>query len=172
VNPTTLERIRQPSGAKTAAIDAHLLARKGRSDLETLQRLRPDAPLFQELKQLTRDQDSLIQAQTRLVNPIIAVLKADYPVALTLFGKVHHSITVRFLQHDPTLAAVQGASVEDLRAFLRDARHPHPEAKAQAIWNQVHQAHLQADPVTIRTKSRLLSVLREPLIPVMAGIRT
>jgi transposase len=171
VNPKTLERIRRPSGAKTDAIDAHLLARKGRSDLETLQRLRPDAPLIQELKQLTRDQDSLIQAQTRLVNQIIAALKAYYPVALTLFGKVPQPITVRFLQHYPTLAAVQAASVEELGAFVRDARHPHPETKAQEIWSQVHQAQLHADPVTIRTKSRLLSVLLDQLVPVMAGIR-
>ena len=44
VNPKTLETWRKPSGAKTDAIDAFLLARKGRSDLDQLRRLEPDSP--------------------------------------------------------------------------------------------------------------------------------
>ena len=89
VNPKTLEKWRKPSGAKTDTIDAFLFARKGRSDLDQLRRLEPDSPLVQELKQLTRDQDGLIQMQTRLVNQLTACLKAYYPVALELFSKLH-----------------------------------------------------------------------------------
>jgi Transposase len=67
VNPRTVERRRKPSGAKTDAIDAYLLAKTGRSDLPDLRRLQPDAAQIQELKALTHDQDALIQSQTRLV---------------------------------------------------------------------------------------------------------
>lgn len=70
VNPKTVDRRRNPSGAKTDAIDAYLLAKTGRSDLADLRRLAPDSPLVQELKALTRDQDGLIQSQTRLVNQL------------------------------------------------------------------------------------------------------
>jgi transposase len=76
VNPKTVDRHRKPAGAKTDAIDAYLLARTGRSDLADLRRLQPDSPLIAELKLLTRDQDSLIQSQTRLVNQRTACLKA------------------------------------------------------------------------------------------------
>ena len=49
VNPKTLEKWRKPSGAKTDAIDAYLLARKGRSDLDQLRRLEPDSPWSRSL---------------------------------------------------------------------------------------------------------------------------
>ena len=50
VNPKTVERRRKPSGAKTDAIDAYLLAKTGRSDLPELRRLAPENPLLQELE--------------------------------------------------------------------------------------------------------------------------
>jgi transposase len=53
VNAKTVDRHRRPSGAKTDAIDAYLLARTGRSDLADLRRLAPDSPLITELKVLT-----------------------------------------------------------------------------------------------------------------------
>jgi transposase len=39
VNPKTVDHRRKPSGAKTDAIDAYLLAKAGRSDLPDLRRL-------------------------------------------------------------------------------------------------------------------------------------
>jgi transposase len=68
VNPKTVDRRRNAAGVKTDQVDAYLLAKTGRSDLADLRRLTPDSPLIQELKALTRDQDSLIQMQTRLLN--------------------------------------------------------------------------------------------------------
>jgi transposase len=76
VNPKTVERRRKPSGAKTDAIDAYLLAKTGRSDLPELRRMAPESPLLQELKALCRDQEGLIGSQTRLVNQVTACLKA------------------------------------------------------------------------------------------------
>ena len=116
VNPKTLEKWRKPYGAKTDAIDAFLLARKGRSDLDQLRRLEPDSPLVQELKQPTRDQDGLIQMQTRLLNQLTACLKAYYPVALELFTKLHQPATLAFLQAYPTLEAAQAASEAEILA--------------------------------------------------------
>jgi Transposase len=69
VNPKTVDRHRKPAGAKTAAIDAYLLARTGRSDFADLRRLRPDSALIQELKTLTREEARLIARQTRQVEP-------------------------------------------------------------------------------------------------------
>ena len=62
VNPRTVDRLRKPSGAKTDAMDATLLARLGRSDLAELRRFRrirrssgaEDPP---------RDQDALIRSR-------------------------------------------------------------------------------------------------------------
>src|SRR5229473_777166 len=75
VNPKSANRLRKAAGAKTDRIDAHLLAKMGRFDLAELRRLEPDSPTVAELKTLTRDQDALIQTQTRLVNQLTACLK-------------------------------------------------------------------------------------------------
>lgn len=72
VNPKTVDGRRKAAGVKTDAIDAYLLAKTGRSDLADLRKLQPDAPIVAELKLLTRDQDGLIQTQTRLVNQLTA----------------------------------------------------------------------------------------------------
>src|SRR5262249_7337422 len=72
VNPKTAARRRNAAGVKTDHIDAYLLAKTGRSDLADLRRLRPDSPLIAELKLLTRDQDSLIVSQTRILNQLTA----------------------------------------------------------------------------------------------------
>ena len=71
-SPKTVDRRRSASGAKTDTIDASLLAKTGRADLADLRQLKPDSPGVAELKALTRDQDALIQSQTRLVNQLTA----------------------------------------------------------------------------------------------------
>jgi transposase len=159
VNPKTVDRHRTPAGAKTDAIDAYLLARTGRSDLADLRRLQPDSPLIAELKLLTRDQDGLIQSQTRLVNQLTACLKAYYPVAVTLFGQLHQPTTLAFLHAFPTLQAAQAASEEQITTVLQTAGHPHAARKAQVICQQLHQPHLLATPEVTRAKSRLMLVL-------------
>jgi len=44
----------------------------GRSEIADLRRLEPDSAIVAELKALTRDQDSLVRSQTRLVNQLTA----------------------------------------------------------------------------------------------------
>jgi transposase len=172
VNPKTLEKWRKPSGAKTDTIDAFLLARKGRSDLDQLRRLEPDSPLVQELKQLTRDQDGLIQMQTRLVNQLTACLKAYYPGVLDLFTMLQQKTTLAFLQAFPTVERAQQATVEEIVAILRIAKHPKPEEKARGIVQQVHQPQLHADEITTRTKERLMLAVVSQLAAVMEAIAT
>jgi len=170
VNPKTVDRRRKPSGAKTDGIDAYLLAKTGRSDLRDLCRLTPDNPLIQELKTLTRDQDSLIQMQTRLVNQLTACLKEYFGAALQLFKKLHQPSTLAFLQTYPTLSLAQAATVEEIATVLRHARHPNPRGRARHIWQQLQMPQLQADAVTVRTKSRLMVAVVSQLQPVIEQI--
>jgi transposase len=172
VNPKTVDRHRKPAGAKTDAIDAYLLARTGRSDLADLRRLTPDSPLIAELKVLTRDQDTLIQSQTRLVNQLTACLKAYYPVALELFGKLHQPTTLAFLQAFPTPEQARAATVEQLAAVLKAAGHPQAPAKAMRIAQQLRHPQLAADPALTRAKARLMLTLvaqLQVLLPQIAG---
>src|SRR6266542_3900871 len=148
VNPKTVDRRRSAAGVKTDQIDAYLLAKTGRSDLADLRRLTPDSPLVQELKALTRDQDSLIQSQTRVVNQLTACLKAYYPVALELFSKLQQRSTLIFLQTYPTLEAAQQASVAEITRILKEAGHPTARQSALKIQEALHQPQLHADAIT------------------------
>jgi transposase len=170
VNPRTVDRRRSASGAKTDLIDAYLLAKTGRADLAELHRLIPDSEKVAELKALTRDQDSLIQMQTRLVNQLTACLKAYYPVALSLFAKLQQHSALVFLQTYPTLEAAQTASVEQIRQVLTSAGHTTAQKVAPQIFEQLHQPSLRATAVTTRTKSRLALALIAQLLPLIEQI--
>ena len=170
VNPRTVDRRRSASGAKTDMIDAYLLAKTGRADFADLHRLTPDSEKVAELKLLTRDQDTLIHMQTRLVNQLTACLKAYYPVVLDLFGKLHQKSTLLFLQTYPTPQEAAAASVEQIQQVLKQTRHPQARKAALSIVEQLQQPQLQADAVTIRTKSRLMLALVRQLLPLMEQI--
>jgi transposase len=171
VNPRTVDRRRVASGAKTDTIDAYLLAKTGRADLADLHRLTPDSEKIAELKLLTRDQDALIQTQTRLVNQLTACLKAYYPVALELFAKLQQQSTLLFLQTYSTPQAAMAASAEQITEVLRRAKHPHPSSVAAEIVERLQHPHLQADAVTTRAKSRLLLALVSQLLPLLEQIK-
>lgn len=170
VNPKLTNQLRKTAGAKTDQIDAHLLAKMGRLDLAELQRLEPDSPKVAELKTLTRDQDALIQMQTRLVNQLTACLKEYYPVALHLFAKLQQPSTLRFLQAYPTVQAVQAASLEDIVTTLRAGKHTNPTQVARKIVAQVQRPQLLASEVVVRAKSRLMLSLVKQLLVVIEEI--
>jgi transposase len=170
VNPRTVEKRRAPSGAKTDTIDAYVLAKTGRADFQDLRRLNPDSEQIQELKTLTRDQDALIQMQTRLVNQLTACRVTYYPVALDLFGQLQQRSTLAFLRPYPTLQAARAASVEELTLLLKQTRYPGARQKAQQLVQHLQQPCLQANAVTMRTKSRLMLALVAQLEPLLTQI--
>jgi Transposase len=153
VNPKTVNALRKAAGAKTDQIDAYLLAKMGRFSLDDLRRWEPDTPKIEELKTLTRDQDALVQMQTRLVNQLTACLKDYYPVVLTLFTKLHQHSTLIFLQTYPTPQTASAASIQDLEGTLRKGKHHNPSVFARTIHEDLHQPHLIAKDTTVRTKS-------------------
>src|SRR5579875_771507 len=170
VNPKVADRRRSASGAKTDQIDAYLLAKLGRAELADLRKLHPDSPSIAELKELTRDQDALVQMQTRLVNQLTACLKAYYPVALELFTKLHQRSTLRFLQTFPTPQAAMAASAAQIAQVLKEAGHPTASKVASQIYDTLHRPHLTADAITTRTKSRLALALIAQLLPLLEQI--
>jgi transposase len=171
VNPRTVDRRRAASGAKTDRIDAYLLAKTGRADFADLRKLTPDSEIVAELKTLTRDQDALIQMQTRLVNQLTACLKEYYPAALSLFaGALQQRSTLLFLQSYPTPQMALGASRDQLAQTLKEAGHTTAKQVAPKIFEILHQPHLLANAITTRTKSRLMLALVAQLLPLIEEI--
>jgi len=172
VNPKLANQLRKVAGAKTDRIDAHLLAKLGRLDLTELRRLEPDSATVQELKTLTRDQDALIQTQTRLVNQLTACLKEYYPAALQLFAKLQQRSALLFLQAYPTPESAQAASLEELTATLRTGKHTNPTGVAPKIFEELHRPQLVANEVIVRAKSRLMLSLVKQLLVVIEEIKS
>jgi transposase len=172
VNPKTANQLRKAAGAKTDQIDAHRLSKIGRLDLAELRRLEPDSPIVQELKTLTRDQDALIQTQTRLVNQLTACLKEYYPAALHLFAKLQQRCALVFLQAYPTPQAAQAATLEELTTTLHTGKHTNPTRAAPKIFEEVHRPQLVAKEVIVRAKQRLMLSLVKQLLVVIADIAT
>jgi len=172
VNPKTANALRTAAGAKTDQIDAYLLAKAGRFGLADLRRLTPESSLVQELKTLTRDQDSLVEMQTRLVNQLTACLKDYYPVALHLFDKLQQACTLHFLQAYPTPQAASSATVAELAACLRQGKYPKANAAAARLVEQLHRPQLTASEITVRAKSRLMLSLVKQLAVVIEDIAT
>ncbi len=170
VNPKTANHLRKAAGAKTDQIDAHLLAKLGRLDLGELRRLEPDSAIVQELKTLTRDQDALIQTQTRLVNQLTACLKEYYPAALSLFAKLQQRSALVFLQAYPTPQAAQAASLAEITATLRTGKHTNPTQVAPKIVEELRHPQLVASAVIVRAKSRLMLSLVKQLLLVIEDI--
>jgi len=119
---------------------------------------------------LTRDQDALVQMQTRLVNQLTACLKAYYPVALDLFAKLQQRSTLTFLQTYPTLQATQAATVEQIEAVLKQTGHTSAAKVAPKIFERLHEPQLVANAVTTRAKSRLMLALTAQLLPLVEQI--
>ena len=69
VNPKESERRRKGSGAKTDPIDANNLAKMLRSELKDMKPIKPSSDAIAELRQLTRDQNGLIQTQNGADQP-------------------------------------------------------------------------------------------------------
>lgn len=170
VHPKTGDRRRGAARAKTDQIDAYLLAKLGRSELADLRPLHPDSPQIAELKDLTRDQDGLVQMQTRLVNQMTACLKVYYPVALKLFTKLQQRSTLIFLQTYPTPQSAQAATMEQIVTVLKQAGHPTAKKVAPKIVEALRHPQLTANAVTTSTQSRLLLALIAQLLPLLEPI--
>jgi len=147
-----------------------VLAKTGRADFADLHRLTPDSEIVQELKVLTRDQDALVQMQTRLVNQLTACLKDYYPVALRLFAKLSQRSALIFLQTYPTPLDAMAASCEQITLVLKNAGHTTAEKVAPKIFETLHQPHLTANALITCTKSRLMLAFDSQLLVLIEQI--
>jgi transposase len=163
VNPKESERRRKGSGAKTDPIDAHNLAKMLRSEIKDMKPFKPSSEAIAELRQLTRDQNGLIQTQTAFINQLRACLLDYFPVFPSLFSELDRDISLAFLRRYPTLEKALKLSIEQLAGFLRAHRHPHPNEAARQIHAKLREPQLTAKPHVVRAKSRLAIALIEQL---------
>ena len=163
VNPREVDNRRKTSGAKTDRIDAKILAKILRSDHQDLKKLEPDNETITELRQLTRDQNGLIQMQTALTQQLRDCLKEYFPGLLTIFPDLSSQTPLLFLKSFPTPQEAAQLDIPQLAAFFKENHIRRPNETASRVYIELHKPQLQARPAIIRAKSRLALGLIEQI---------
>jgi transposase len=121
INPKALSNYRNSfrvSGAKDDRSDARLLEQYLRHYVDQLKPLCPDTVLTRQLAGLVEKRRAVVDLRTQLVNRLHAELKMYYPLARTLLDDLTVPLAAAFLKKWPTLAALQKAGPQKLRAFF------------------------------------------------------
>ena len=105
IHPIAARRYRErksPSGNKTDRLDAWAMADALRLDGSAWKALQPLDPLTQQLRLLCRDEMSLIEERTALINQLRQALSEYYPAALEAFDDWTRPSTWKFVIEFPT----------------------------------------------------------------------
>ncbi len=125
VNPKAAERYRErkaPSGTKTDRHDAWSLVDALRTDGHGWRMLRAQDEATATLRALCRDEMSLIEQRTALVNQLQAALYEYYPAALQAFDDWTMPCAWALVQQFPTPVALQNAGKRRWEKFLHTHR--------------------------------------------------
>jgi transposase len=158
VNPIAAQSYRErkaPSGTKTDHLDAWSLADALRADGQGWKALQPMDPLTQQLRLLCRDEVSLIEQRTALVNQLQQALLEYYPSALQAFDDWTDSFTWDFIVEFPTPGALVKAGQRRWEKFLHTHKLWRPETTPKRLELFAKADQFQASDPIVRAKSQL-----------------
>jgi transposase len=162
VNPKAAERYRErkvPSGTKTDRHDGWSLADALRTDGRGWRKLLPQDEATATLRALCRDEMSLIEQRTALVNQLIATLREYYPAALAAFDDWTHPCAWALIQHFPTPLALQNAGQRRWEKFLHTHRLWRTDTAPARLECFAHANDLPASTAVVNAKSLLATTL-------------
>jgi transposase len=164
LNPAMAAKYREAakaaSGTKNDPLDASLQCELVRLHRDWLRPLAPLPASTRELLFLVETRRGLVEQRTALSHQLLAALKAYYPQALALAGEdLGAPLACAFLRRWPTLAAVQRARPQTLRAFYH-AQHVRSAELIEQRVELVRQATaLTDDPAVLATHPLLVATL-------------
>lgn len=144
-----------PSGTKTDHLDAWGLADALRVDGHGWKALRPLDPLTQQLRLLCRDEVSLIEQRTALVNQLQQALAEYYPAALAAFEDWTAASAWEFVLAFPTPQALVTAGKRRWEKFLHSHKLWRPETTETRLKVFAQADQFQASAPIVRAKSQL-----------------
>ena len=168
INPLQVARYRErhsPSGAKSDAADAHLLAEIVRLDRAHHRRIAGDSEIAEHVKIAARAHQTMIWSRVRQVNTLRSLLREYYPAALAAFGTDlagRDALAVLTVAPSPELG--RRLSQSRIETLLRRAgRQRNLSSTAAKIRAALSSEQLAARPGVIRaytaSASALLAVL-------------
>jgi transposase len=153
-----------PSGTKTDRHDTWAMADALRTDGHAWRRLRPQDEATATLRALCRDEISLIEQRTLLVNQLQAALHEYYGAALEAFDDWTEPFTWTFVQQFPTPQALQAAGKRQWEKFLHTHKLWRPETRDQRLAHFAQANALPASPAVASAKSLLAVSLAKVLV--------
>jgi transposase len=162
VNPKAAERYRErkaPSGTKTDRHDAWSLADALRTDGHGWRVLVAQDEATATLRALCRDEMSLIEQRTAMVNQLIAALREYYPAALEAFDDWTMPSAWALVQQFPTPLVLQNAGKRKWEKFLHTQRLWRKDTAPQRLERFAHAHALPASPAIVTAKSLLATSL-------------
>ena len=158
VHPVAAQSYRQrkaPSGTKTDHLDAWGLADALRTDGHGWKALQPLDPLTQQLRLLCRDEVTLIQQRTALVNQLQQALSEYYPAALEAFDDWTDAFTWEFVLAFATPQALVTAGQRRWEKFLHTHKLWRPETVQRRLKLFATADQFKASLPMVRAKSQL-----------------
>ena len=162
VNPKAAQRYRErktPSGDKADRPDAWSLADALRTDGHCWRKLLPQDETTAVLRALCRDEISLIEQRTLLVNQLMAALREYYPAALEAFDDWTKPHAWALISQFPTPALLQNAGKRKWEKFLHTQRLWRPTTAPQRLNVFAAANALPASPAVVTAKSLLATSL-------------
>lgn len=174
VNPKAAERYRDrklPSGTKTDRHDAWSLADALRTDGHGWRMLLAQDEATSTLRLLCRDEITLIEQRTLLVNQLQATLADYYPAALEAFDDWTAPYAWALIQQFPTPARLVHAGKRRWEKFLHLHKLWHPETTARRLEVFANANALPASGAVVSAKSLLAQSLVAVLQPLDRQLR-
>ena len=158
VHPVAAQSYRQrkaPSGTKTDHLDGWGLADALRTDGQGWKALQPLDPLTQQLRLLCRDEVTLIEQRTALVNQLQQALAEYYPAALQAFDDWTNSFTWEFVLAFPTPQALVRAGKRRWEKFLHGHKLWRPDTVEKRLKLFATADQFKASDPIVKAKSQL-----------------
>jgi len=158
VHPVAAQSYRErkaPSGTKTDHLDAWGLADALRVDGQGWKALQPMDPLTQQLRLLCRDEVSLIEQRTALVNQLQQALAEYYPAALEAFDDWTNAFTWEFVLAFATPKVLVSAGKRRWEKFLHTHKLWRPETAEKRLKLFAQADQFMASEPVVQAKSRL-----------------
>ena len=158
VQPVAAQSYRQrkaPSGTKTDRLDAWGLADALRVDGQGWKQLQPMDPITQQLRLLCRDEVSLIEQRTALVNQLQQALAEYYPAAIEAFDDWTDAFSWEFVLAFPTPQLLVTAGKRRWEKFLHTHKLWRPQTAEKRLKLFAQADQFKASEPIVRAKSQL-----------------
>lgn len=113
----------RPRRSKSDVYDAYLIADLLRRGSPECRPVAVSSEAIEHLRQIVSAHDHLQRERRRIANQMRYVLKAYYPVALSLFRHVDQPLTLHFLERFPSPQAARQATRDELWAFFTEQQY-------------------------------------------------